>query len=67
MKNSLYAIFLSVTFSAYYSIGDNINIEEHLNYPIEVCHGEGGNDVEETITLGQNIGKITVIGLEIPW
>mgnify|MGYP001187869377 CR=1 FL=1 len=66
-KYFLNIIFVSFLFPAYYSIGDTINIEEHLNHPIEICYGTNNLNTGNIITLGDNIGKITVIGLEIPW
>ena len=48
------------------NIGDTISIE-HQQHPIEICHSNDGNNNGETISLADNIGKITVLGLEIPW
>ena len=58
---------LNLLFSAYYTIGDTVNVTEHLNHPIEICHEIDGNNTGNIITLADNIGKITVLGLEIPW
>jgi len=57
---------LNFVLPAFYSVGDTINIE-HLNVPIEICHGADENDTGNIITLGDNLGNITIIGLEIPW
>ena len=62
----LYIIISNFLFSAYYSVGDTIN-EDHLNASLEVCHGADENDTGNFVTLGDNLGKITIIGLEIPW
>ena len=54
-------------FPSFYAIGDTVNIEEHLNYPIEICHGVDENNTGNTLNLSEHMGSITVIGLEIPW
>ena len=48
-------------------IAKKIHIEDHLNHPIEICHGSGENNTGHVLTLSDNAGGITVIGLEIPW
>ena len=60
-------IFASIIFPAYYAIGDTVNVTEHLNHPIETCYGVESDDTGSSFSLGDNIGKIMVIGLEIPW
>tara|TARA_B100000029_G_scaffold417959_1_gene422835 strand:- start:72 stop:293 length:222 start_codon:yes stop_codon:yes gene_type:complete len=57
---------LNFILPAFYSVGDTINIE-HLSVPLEICHGSDENDTGNIITLGNNLGKITILGLEIPW
>ena len=66
MKYFLFTFFFSTIYTAYYNIGDTISIE-HQQHPIEICHSNDGNNNGETISLADNIGKITVLGLEIPW
>ena len=60
-------ISFSFSFSAYYAIGDTVNVDEHLNHPIEICHSLDSLSTGTTIHLSDNIGKITILGLEIPW
>lgn len=67
MKNLIFLIYLSILFSAYYTVGDTVNSTEHLNYPIEICHGINENENSTIFNLEDNLGKITIIGLEIPW
>tara|TARA_Y100000590_G_scaffold464178_1_gene632996 strand:+ start:284 stop:484 length:201 start_codon:yes stop_codon:yes gene_type:complete len=66
MRNILSIILFSFVYSAYYSIGDTISIEDQ-QHPIEICHGVDGDDNGDTITLSDNRGRITILGLEIPW
>jgi len=65
MKKFLLPIlsFFSVITSSYYDIGDVIN-HSHQNEPLEICYGD---NIGETIYLGNNNTGITVIGLENPW
>ncbi|SVD62203.1 uncharacterized protein METZ01_LOCUS415057 [marine metagenome] len=67
MKYLLTIIVLSFSFASYYEIGDTVNVEEHLNHPIEICHGSDENNAGDVLSLSDNAGRITVIGLEIPW
>ena len=67
IKYILNIVFISSLFSAYYAIGDTVNVEDHLNHPIEICHGTDENNTGDVLTLSDNTGSITVIGLEIPW
>ena len=56
-------IFLSLTFASFYEIGDTVNVE-HQNIPLNICHGENEG---HTIYLSDNIGKITVLGIDATW
>ena len=67
IKYTFYVLFISFLLSSYYNIGDTVNVEEHLNHPIEICHGMNENNTDDVISLLDNAGQITVIGLEIPW
>jgi len=56
-------VFLSFTFASYYAIGDTVTVE-HQNIPLNICHGEN----EGTTTyLSNNIGKITLLGIDATW
>jgi len=67
MIKYIFNIIISFSFSAYYAIGDTVNVDEHLNHPIEICHSADSLSIENIIHLSDNIGKITILGLEIPW
>ena len=67
IKYLLNIVFISFLFSAYYDIGDTVNVEEHLNHPIEICHETDENNAGDVLSLSDNLGRVTVIGLEIPW
>ena len=67
IKYILNIVFISSLFSAYYDIGDTVNVEEHLNHPIEICHGSDENNTGDVLSFSDTAGRITVIGLEIPW
>ena len=59
----LIIITVSFTFSSYYTIGDTVNVE-HLNIPLNICFGENEGN---TITLADNIGKVTLLGIDATW
>ena len=63
MKYLLFAITSSFMFSSYYAIGDTVSIE-HQNIPLTICHGDG---INSTIYLADNVGKITVLGIDATW
>ena len=67
MKYLLTIIVLSFSFASYYTIGDTVNVEDHLNHPIEICHETDENNAGDVLSLSDNADRITVIGLEIPW
>ena len=52
-----------MTFASFYEIGDTVNVE-HQNIPLNICHGENEG---HTIYLSDNIGKITVLGIDATW
>ena len=60
MKYLLFAITSSFIFCSYYAIGDTVTIE-HQNIPLTICHGDG---IDSTIYLSDNLGKITVLGID---
>tara|TARA_Y100000588_G_scaffold347833_1_gene396947 strand:+ start:708 stop:905 length:198 start_codon:yes stop_codon:yes gene_type:complete len=53
------APILSLVLPSFYNTGDVIN-QNHQNHPLEICYGD---DIGETIYLGDNNGGITVLGL----
>ena len=59
----LIIITVSFTFSSYYAIGDTVNVE-HLNIPLNICFGENEGG---TISLSDNIGKVTLLGIDATW
>ena len=56
-------VVLSFSFASFYAIGDTINAE-HQSMPLTICNGD---DINSTIYLGDNIGKITVLGIDATW
>ncbi len=50
---------LSLALPSFYNTGDVIN-QNHQNHPLEICYGD---DIGETIYLGDNNGGVTVLGL----
>ena len=68
MNQIIYILLISMNcLASYYAIGDTVNVDEHLNHPIEICHSLDSLSTGTTIHLSDNIGKITILGLEIPW
>ena len=63
MKYLLFVITSSFIFGSYYAIGDTVTIE-HQNIPLTICHGDG---INSTIYLADNVGKITVLGIDATW
>ena len=63
MKYLLFAITSSFIFSSYYAIEDTVSIE-HQNIPLTICHGD---EINSTIYLADNVGKITVLGIDATW
>ena len=63
MKNLIFFISISFMFSSVYQVGDTVS-QEHQNIPLSICHGENLNS---TIYLSDNIGKITVLGIDATW
>jgi len=65
MRKSLLLILYSLSFilASVYDIGDVINHNDQ-NEPLEICYGE---NIGETIYLGDNNGGVTILGLENPW
>ena len=62
-QNSLYTSKSMFTDIKAHDIGDVIN-HNHQNEPLEICYGD---NLGETIYLGNNNSGITVLGLENPW
>ena len=54
---------LSFAFASFYSIGDTVSVE-HQSIPLTICHGENEG---ATTYLSDNIGKITVLGIDATW
>ena len=63
MKYLPILVVLSFSFASFYAIGDTVNVE-HQSMPLTICHGD---DMNSTIYLGDNIGKITVLGIDATW
>ena len=63
VKYLLITIILSFNFASFYQIGDTVNAE-HQSIPLSICHGE---DADSTFYLGNNMGKITVLGIDATW
>ena len=53
----------SFSFASYYSIGDTVNVE-HLNISLDICFGENDGS---TTSLADNIGKVTLLGIDATW
>ncbi len=63
MKHITTIIFVSLAIGSYYEVGDTISVE-HQNIPLNICHGENEGT---PIYLSDNIGKITVLGIDATW
>ena len=63
MKYLLLIISSSFLFSSYYAIGDTVS-SEHLNIPLDICFGENEGS---TISLSDNIGRVTLLGIDATW
>ena len=63
MKYFPIILILSFVFPSYYQVGDTVNLD-HQNIPLTICNGE---NADSTIYLADNIGKITVLGIDATW
>ena len=63
MKNLSAIVLISFVFSSFYQIGDTVNLT-HQNIPLTICHGQ---NADSTIYIGDNIGKVTVLGIDATW
>ena len=53
----------SLLFSSYYSIGDTVSVE-HQDIPLTICYGENEG---ATTYLSDNLGRITLLGIDATW
>ena len=63
MKRLPIVLMLSFVFPSYYQVGDTVNLD-HQNIPLYICSGE---EIDSTIYLADNIGKISVLGIDATW
>ena len=63
MKLTQYIIIFNIALGSYYSIGDTVSVE-HQNIPFNICHGENEGS---NVYLSDNIGKITILGIDATW